>query len=272
MSWVRLDDHFPDHPKLAEAGPLAGWVYVSGLCYAARYLTDGFVPETIAQRFAGSSPELLENLVKCSLWDRVNGGYVIHDFLDYNPPASKVKAERDAAKARMKGNRQAKNTSSPEVRPNIPRTSPEVQPSPSPSPSDDNEWQQALADMQILGLWNKTDRDRFADMWPDLSGRRDWVGKAITLTRDKGIGAGIPYALKVLANAIHTGKEPGYINGASDTTKPRPSYNNPEALERSRRIEECARELATQGITQDTDKLWIVKLDDLIEAKYGYRP
>jgi hypothetical protein len=71
--------------------------------------------------------------------------------------------------------------------------------------------------MKVLGLWSKTDRDRFADMWPDLSGRRDWIGKAITITRDKDIGAGIPYALKVLANAIHTGKPPGYVNGTSTT-------------------------------------------------------
>jgi hypothetical protein len=95
MAWVRIDDQFTDHPKLAAAGPVAGWVYVSGLCYAARYLTDGFVPETIALRFDGSSPEVLENLVECSLWDRVNGGYLIHDFLDYNPPASKVNTLED---------------------------------------------------------------------------------------------------------------------------------------------------------------------------------
>lgn len=233
MAWVRLDDQFTDHPKLAAAGPVAGWVYVSGLCYAARYLTDGFVPETIALRFDGSSPEVLENLVECSLWDRVNGGYLIHDFLEYNPPASKVKAEREAAKARMKGNRQGKAPSSPEVRQKFSRTLPEVQPSPSPSPNDDKEWQQALADMQVLGLWNKTDKDRFADMWPELSGRREWVGKAITITRDKDIGAGIPYALKVLANAIHTGKEPGYVNGTGATKDPdnRPRVPAPPAAE-----------------------------------------
>jgi hypothetical protein len=272
MAWVRIDDQFTDHPKLAAAGPVAGWVYVSGLCYAARYLTDGFVPETIALRFDGSSPEVLANLVECSLWDRVNGGYLIHDFLDYNPPASKVKAEREAAKARMKGNRQGNPQRSAEVRPNISRTSPEVQPSPSPS-DDDREWQQALADMQVLGLWSKADKDRFADMWSELTGRHDWVGKAITIARDKGARAGIPYALKVLANAIHTGKEPGYVNGTgSETPKARPSYDNPEALERSRRIEEAARELAKQGVTQETDHLWMVKLDDLVEAKYGSRP
>lgn len=135
MSWVRIDDQFTDHPKLAAAGPVAGWVYISGLCYAARYLTDGFVPENIALRFDGSSRELLANLVKCSLFDRVEGGYMIHDYLEYNPPASKVKAEREAAKARKHANQPPKSPGSPEVRANFSRTSGEVQASPSPSPS-----------------------------------------------------------------------------------------------------------------------------------------
>ncbi len=41
MSWIKIDDQFSDHPKIIEAGPLAGWLYVSSLCYCGRYLTDG---------------------------------------------------------------------------------------------------------------------------------------------------------------------------------------------------------------------------------------
>jgi len=234
MAWVRLDDQFTDHPKIAAAGPVAGWVYVSGLCYAARYLTDGFVPETIALRFAGSSPEVLANLVECSLWDRVNGGYLIHDFLEYNPPASKVKAEREAAKARMKGNRQGNVPSSPEVRPKFSRTSSEVQPSPSPSPNDDDEKmkdddliiseltakepqpadpkEQALQALQEFGLFNQPMLAQFNDIWPELAGRQDWVGKAVTIARDKGASSPA-YPLKVLLNAVHTNKAPGARNG-----------------------------------------------------------
>lgn len=253
MAWVRLDDQFTDHPKLAAAGPVAGWVYVSGLCYAARYLTDGFVPETIALRFAGSSPEVLANLVECSLLDRVNGGYQIHDFLDYNPPASKVKAERDAAKARMKGKRPAKDVSSAEVQPNISRSSAEVQPSRPPSPSDDDEKAQALQALQEFGLFNGPMLMQFNDMWPELTGRRDWIGKAITVARDKNASSPA-YALKVLANSIHTGREPGYTPAKYDPDSgrrgvPAPPKEEQEAADARQAAYErqIAEELARAG-------------------------
>ena len=51
----------------------------------------------------------------------------------------------------------------------------------------------------MLGLFNKTMLDQFNDMWPELSGRRDWIGKAITIARDQGANSPA-YALKVLAN------------------------------------------------------------------------
>ncbi len=138
MSWVKLDDQFPDHPKLASIGPLAGWVYVSGLCYAARYLTDGFIPLSVAERFAGSSPEVRANLCRTSLWVQTEFGYQIHDYLDYNPPAAQVKTERAAAKARMAQKRASdgpEEQCSPEVRPNFTRSFPVPSPSPSPSSS-----------------------------------------------------------------------------------------------------------------------------------------
>jgi hypothetical protein len=132
MSWVKIDDQFADHPKIAQAGPLGLAVYVAGLCYSARYLTDGFIPTASAERFAGTSPELRAKLVDLSLWDETDGGYLIHDYLDYNPPAAKVKAEREAAKARMgqkRGKRQQFTGSSGEVQPNNSGSLGEVQPS-----------------------------------------------------------------------------------------------------------------------------------------------
>jgi hypothetical protein len=83
---------------------------------------------------------------------------------------------------------------------------------------------------------------------------------------------GWQYMKAILEGWLAAGKPSVNGTGSTDTPKARPSHDNPEALERSRRIQEAANELATQGITQDTDKLWMIKLDDLVEAKYGYRP
>jgi hypothetical protein len=50
MPWVRLDEHFGEHPKVLAAGPLAGWLYVMGLGYCNRNLTDGLIPRAMVRR------------------------------------------------------------------------------------------------------------------------------------------------------------------------------------------------------------------------------
>lgn len=103
MSWVKLDDQFTDHPKIAQAGALAGWLYVCGLTYSARYLTDGFVPAAQVRRLADvdNAETLAARLVAAGLWEPAPGGYQIHDYLDYQPSGEAVRKERAASNARV---------------------------------------------------------------------------------------------------------------------------------------------------------------------------
>ena len=119
MAWVKIDDQFTDHPKVVAAGPLAGWLYVCGLTYCSRYLTDGFIPEAQIRRMADikNPAACASRLVDAGLWIRVDGGYHVHDYLEYQPSAEKVRADRSAAQERMKRVR------SQDVRPNKERTS-----------------------------------------------------------------------------------------------------------------------------------------------------
>jgi hypothetical protein len=121
---VRLDDQFADHPKVTTAGPLCGWLYVCGLLYAARYLTDGFIPTAHVARLAAlpRPRQLAERLVQGGLWEHAEGGYRIHDYLVYNPTAAQVRRERDAAAER------ARRTRAGEVPANNGRSSGEVPP------------------------------------------------------------------------------------------------------------------------------------------------
>lgn len=88
-----------------------------------------------------------------------------------------------------------------------------IQSNPNPiviaEPIDEDERSQAIQALQEFGLFNGPMLMQFNDMWPELTGRRDWIGKAITVARDKGASSPA-YAIKVLANSLHTGKEPGY--------------------------------------------------------------
>ncbi len=57
-TYVKVHDGLPDHPKIIEAGGEAGWLYICGLAYASRQLTDGVLPKRLVPRLTdGSKPE-----------------------------------------------------------------------------------------------------------------------------------------------------------------------------------------------------------------------
>lgn len=106
MAWIKLDDSFGDHPKVVAAGPLAAWLYVRGLCYCGRHLTDGFIPHaavpTLGSFAAGRTrPQgLAEALVKVGLWEASEGGYQVHDYGSYQRSAEQVRKEREESRQR----------------------------------------------------------------------------------------------------------------------------------------------------------------------------
>ncbi len=141
MPWVRLDDQFPDHPKIVAAGPAAAWLYVCGLAYCARLLTDGFIPTGQVRKLADvpNAMKLAETLVKTGLWQASDEGFIVHDFLEYNPSSDKVRSEREAAKERMRNGRSQNvraniNGTTGEVPTNNERSSPVPFPYPEESP------------------------------------------------------------------------------------------------------------------------------------------
>ena len=103
MTWVKLDDTFPEHPKVEEVGPLAGWLHVCALCYCNRNLTDGFIPSARVARLADISnvKRHVTALLRVGMWLEDDGGYRIHNFLEYQPSKAKVEADREAARKRM---------------------------------------------------------------------------------------------------------------------------------------------------------------------------
>lgn len=103
MPWVRIDDQYPEHPKVTQAGHLAAWLNVCGLAYCNRLLTDGFVAEAMVARLS-SVPQPAKRaaeLVAAGLWDRVEGGYQIHDYLKYQKTGEQIRTERASAAARQ---------------------------------------------------------------------------------------------------------------------------------------------------------------------------
>ncbi len=123
MPWVRLDEAFAQHPKVAAAGPLAIALQVAGLCYCNQNLTDGFIPRAVARTLvdwqvdredgrvytvgvtcgmSGNDLEcewVIDLMLERGIWIEAPGGYRIHDYLDYQPSKAQVLAEREQKRA-----------------------------------------------------------------------------------------------------------------------------------------------------------------------------
>jgi hypothetical protein len=106
MSWIQIEDNFAYNPKMIKAGPEATVLFIGGLCYANRDLTDGFILKELLPCIAPlpNPEELAKKLVDCGLWELRPGGWQIHDYLDYNPSAQEVRAERDEIARRRNQN------------------------------------------------------------------------------------------------------------------------------------------------------------------------
>jgi hypothetical protein len=125
VAWVRLDEHFSDHPKIVSAGPLGAWLYVAGLCYCNRLLTNGFIPLSQVDRLAphrqdqdirDSPMQLAERLCTLGLWGEGTrkgvAGYIVHDFLKYQPSKKHVMEAR-AKSAERQGRFQQRHRHAP---------------------------------------------------------------------------------------------------------------------------------------------------------------
>lgn len=118
MPWVRFDDQYTIHRKVDGLSDAAFRLHTSAIFWCARNLTDGFVSEEdldgvtarvrTPARFAaecvsrGAWHEARHDCwsPKCvSPVDR--DGWVVHDYLRYQPSKAEVLAEREAAAKRQ---------------------------------------------------------------------------------------------------------------------------------------------------------------------------
>lgn len=101
MPWLKVDDAFTDHPKIEALSDRGFRLHVAGMCFCARLLTDGHIPADRVRRLLPSvTKRMLDELVTEGCWVKVEDGYRVHGYLDYNPSKEKVLHERAAAAAR----------------------------------------------------------------------------------------------------------------------------------------------------------------------------
>lgn len=132
MAWIKLDDGLPEHAKIISVGGDAAWLHICALAYANRNLTDGHIPTGVLHRLSDrrQAAKLAARLVAVGMWHLDDDGWLIHDYLEYQPPRAKVMEEREKARERMAKAR----GSSTDVQANNPRSSPNPDPT-RPDPS-----------------------------------------------------------------------------------------------------------------------------------------
>lgn len=145
--WVKLDDGFDQHPKIAQVGPLGIALWTVGLAYCNRQLSDGFIPwaharSLLSWEFLGPKREdgtqrinqiavtcgmggedvtcayVIDLLVEAGLWEAVDGGYQIHDYDQYQPTREQVEERERAARSaqrRAKDARRARLAGAPRI-------------------------------------------------------------------------------------------------------------------------------------------------------------
>lgn len=117
MPWVRFDDTFPVHRKVDGLSDTAFRLHVSAIFWCARNLTDGAVPEEDLELVTArvrAPARFATELVRRGLWHEAghqcdsehcpkptDDGWVIHDYLAFQPSKDKVERERGAKAERQ---------------------------------------------------------------------------------------------------------------------------------------------------------------------------
>lgn len=117
VAWVRLDDHIDENPKIQKASPLGFALFVAGLAYCNRNMTDGFIPwsaargllswqfldgdfvKTIAVTCGLRGDDVVSDMVialllQAGLWEQSEGGYRVHDYEKYQPSREEILKQR----------------------------------------------------------------------------------------------------------------------------------------------------------------------------------
>jgi hypothetical protein len=149
VTWVKLDDTFPEREDMVRAGPLGLAMHVAATCYCNRNLTNGVILRSAVRRLLEvDDPEAIAtSLVDVGTWLAADDGYRLLDYFPNQPSAENVRqlsatraeAGRKGGKASGRSRPQSKQTSSTNGQANAKQVASrlvETNANPGPSPKD----------------------------------------------------------------------------------------------------------------------------------------
>jgi hypothetical protein len=113
MPWVRIDENAMDHPKVAGLSAESFRLWVQGLAYCQKFLTDGVIKSVQIRGLRSHSPKRVEELILAGLWEATDEGIQVHDYLQWNDSKAHVLHVREMARERI---RRLRGKGKPDVR------------------------------------------------------------------------------------------------------------------------------------------------------------
>ena len=117
MPYANLDDSYPGHRKIRALSDSAFRVHTQAIVWCARYGTDGKIKAAEVADIA--SPvrrwrDAVTTLEQSGLWESIEDGWQLHDYLDWNMSAAQWAAQREKNRqkqARWRAGNQSRNQS-----------------------------------------------------------------------------------------------------------------------------------------------------------------
>lgn len=100
--WFRVDGDFVENPKIMDLTDRGFRLYMAGLCYSTRNLTDGFLSDRAVKVVCALTAATRRHIVElrdANLWVPRDDGFEINDYGLYQPPAEELKDLRDKRRA-----------------------------------------------------------------------------------------------------------------------------------------------------------------------------
>lgn len=107
MAWSRFEPGFSRHPKRIKSGPIASWLFVCSVDHCTEFKTNGFldaaaVPTLCPGMKTAELKKATAALVAVRSWEPTQGGFTVHGYLEHNPSAEQVEADRTASRERYR--------------------------------------------------------------------------------------------------------------------------------------------------------------------------
>lgn len=105
MVWLKVKANIALERKFLEAGPIASWLWLAGLGFCRVHETDGFIAKVHVPALSPGLSQPFKHaakLVEVTLWEDTLGGYLVHDYLDWNPSKEQLSAFRAGDSSRKK--------------------------------------------------------------------------------------------------------------------------------------------------------------------------